>query len=175
MFKATLIENDRYYSLKSKQLLLSLFPLIPMSLLVSIYELPIWLTALIGGLYLLIIFGMFRNYKQIRTILDHKHIEMDAEEIRIRSKNGTQSEVIPLDDIDQLILKDSYAMPQESLKDIGQELIGRMKRNYLILQQREQHRTFNFDIDSHYMLAQLHKIIEDWEVRGYKIIRNHQT
>ena len=171
MFKAKLIENDNYYKLRSKQLLLMLLPSIPIGLLVNFYQIPIWLTIVMIGLYILAIILLTRNQKRMNSILGNKLIEIDEQEIRIKSKKGTQEETINLDEVEKLILKEDYSIPQETMKELGEEIIGKAKQNYLILQQNNQKRKLDFEIDSYFMIQQLNKIIENWEVKGYKIER----
>lgn len=169
MFKAKLIENESYYKLRSKQLLLFLLPAIPLGLIISFYQIPIWITVIIIGIYILATVLMIRNQKRINSVLGNKLIEIDEEEIRIRSKKGIQSETFNLSAVDKIILKSEYSMPQETLKEVGKELTGNTKKNYLILQQNNQSKRLDFEVDSYYMINQLNKIIENWKVKGYNI------
>jgi hypothetical protein len=171
MFKAKLIENESYYKLRSKQLLLILLPSIPFGLLVNFYKIPIWLTIVMFGFYILAIILVSKNQKQMNSILGNKLIEIDEEEIRIKSKTGIQQEVIRLAEIDKLILKKKYSMPQETIMEIGSEINGNAKQNYLIFQKDSKKRKLDFEIDSYFMIEQINKIIEKWEVKGYEIER----
>ncbi len=171
MFKAKLIENENYYKLRSKQLLLMLIPSIPIGLLVNFHQIPIWLTILMIGLYIGAIFFTIRNQKQINSVLGNKLIEIDIEEIRIKSKKGTDNETIKLNSVEKIILKDEYSMPQETMKEIGQELTGKTKQNYVILQQENQKRQLDFEVDSYYKINQLNKLIESWKMKGYNVER----
>lgn len=174
MFKAKLIENESYYKLRSKQLLLMLLPSIPFALLINFYQIPIWLTIVMIGIYILTIILMFRNQKRINSVLGNRLIEIDDDEIRIKSKKGMPKEIIKLNEIDKLVLKSDYSMPQETMKEVGSEIMGKTKQNYLILQQKNQKRKLDFEVDSYYMITQLNKIIENWTTRGYNIDRIDQ-
>lgn len=169
MFKAKLIENESYYKLRSKHLLLMLLPSLPMILIVNFYQIPIWLTILMIGLYVLAIIPMIRNQKRLSAIVGNKQIEIDNKEIRIKSKKGIQQEIIHLNKIDKLILKDIYSMPQETIGEVVKEMSGKAKQNYLILEQNSQKRRLDFEIDSYYMVNQLDKIIKNWKANGYNI------
>ena len=171
MFKAKLIENENYYKLRSKQLLLMLIPSISIGLLVNFYQIPIWLTLLMIGLYIGATFLMVRNQKQISSVLGNKLIEIDMDEIRIKSNKGTEDEIIKLNRVKKIILKNEYSIPQETLKEVGQELIGKAKQNHIILQQDNQRRQLDFEVDSYYMMNQLNKLIESWKMKGYNIER----
>ena len=111
MFKAKLIENDNYYKLRSKQLLLMLLPSIPFGLLVNFYQIPTWLTVVVIGLYILVIILLIRNQKGMNSVLGNKLIEIDEQEIRIKSKNGTEEEIVNLDDVEKIILKEPLFQP----------------------------------------------------------------
>jgi len=63
MFKAKLIENQKFYKLRSKQLLLFLLPSLLIGLIVNFYLLPIWITIVMIGLYILVIVLMAKNEK----------------------------------------------------------------------------------------------------------------
>ena len=169
MFKAKLIANEDYYKLRSKQLLLMLLPSIPFGLLVNFYQIPIWLTILMMGLYIGAIFLMVRNQKQISSVLGNKLIEIDIDEIRIKSKNGADDETIKLNGVEKIILKDEYSMHLETIKEVGQELAGKAKQNFVILQQDNERRRLDFEVDSYYMVNQLNKLIESWKIKGYEI------
>ena len=174
MFKAKLIENENYYNLRSKQVLLMFLPSIPIGLLVNFYSIPIWLTVLMIAVYLLLAALMTKNQKQINSILSNKIIEIDEKEIRIMSNKGIRAETISLEKIDKLILKNEYSIPQETIKEIGKEIVGNTKQNYLILQHNGQDRKIDFEIDSYFMLKQLDKLIDNWNSKGYNIVRINQ-
>jgi len=169
MFKAKLIEKEDYYKLRSKQLLLMLLPSILIGLLVNFYQIPIWVTILMIGIYIALIVLMAKNQKQINSIFGNRMIEIDIDEIKIKSKNKAEEENIKLNKIDKIILKDEYSIAQETIKEVGQELTGNTKRNYLIIHQDGQKRQFDFEVDSYYMINQLNKLIESWKTKGYKI------
>ncbi len=171
MFKAGLVENKKYYNFRSKQLLVLLLAGAINGLLVNIYESPVWLTILVIGLYVGVLVYSVRSQRQMRLSAGDKRIEMDVDEIRIKSKDGSDKENIPLNQVDKLILKDEYSLPQETVQEVGQELAGKTKQNYLILLRDGRERRLDFEIDSQYMLRQLNKLIESWKLKGYPIDR----
>lgn len=171
MFKAKLIENEQYYGLRSKQLLLYLLPVIPLGIVVAFYQIPAWLAITAIGIYGLWTILFVRNQRRINSMLGEKLVEIDGEAIRIMSKKGDQEEAINLNDVDKITLKHNYSMAQETMRDIGKELTGNMNRNYVILQHGNKERKLDFEVDSHYMLNQLSKVIKDWESKAYNIVK----
>ena len=169
MFKAKLIENESYYKLRSKGLLLMLLLWLPIGLIVNFYKIPIWLTIVTVGLYLLANVLIVRNQKRLSSLVGNKQIEIDEKEIRIKSKKGIQQEAIHLDKVDKLIIQDTYSLPQETIREVGREMTGKTKQNYIILEQNSQKRKLDFEVDSYYMIEQLNKLIENWKVNGYNV------
>ncbi len=171
MFKAKIIESKNYYKFRTKQLLLMFLMSLLIGLVVNFYQIPIWLTILLCGFYILGIVLMARNQKRITSIFGNKLIEIDEREIRIKSKKGNRVEIINLDEVEKLILKKEYSMPQETIKEIGEEIAGNAKQNFIIITQNSKDRRLDFEIDSYFMIKQLNKIIENWISRGYNIER----
>lgn len=169
MFKAKLIENESYYTLKGKQLLLLILPSVAIVVLVNFNEIPIWLTITMIASYIMAIILMVINQKRIKSIFGNKLIEIDVNEIRIKSKVGIQQEIIKLDELEKIILKEEYSFPQETIKEVSKELTGKTKKNYLIIQKNNQKRKLDFEVDSYYMMNQLNEIIDSWKANGYNI------
>ena len=105
----------------------------------------------------------------MNSLVGKRVIELDETGIRIKSKNGGTEESFKLNIIEKIILKKEYGIPQESIKEVVDEVKGNQKKNYLILQQNNEKRKFNFEIESYYMISQLNKIIEGWSKKGYNI------
>ena len=171
MFKAKLINDEAYYRLRNMQLIFSFASSIAIGLLVNFFDLPLWVALIIGGLLIIGIILSFRNQRTLNSMIGKKRIELDDSEIRIISKKGDQQETIPFGAVDKIILKKEYGLPQESMSEIADELKGQPKRNYLIIQQNDQQRKFDFELDSYYMLNQLNKVIDGWMKKGYTIER----
>lgn len=64
-------------------------------------------------------------------------------------------------------------MPLKSIREIGSEVAGNTRQNYLIIQRREEDIRLNFELDSHYMTSQLNKVIAEWRARAYPIERDN--
>lgn len=169
MFKAKLIENESYYNLRSKQIMLVLLPSIPAALIVFFTDLPVWISILLIVGYILIFLLFLRNKKMMNAIISDKMIELDGQGIRIKSKNGSEEEFFNINAIKKIILKKEYGIPQESFQDIKREINGTPQKNYLILYQNNTERKFDFEIESHYMLNQFSKIIKEWNGQGRNI------
>lgn len=169
MFKARLIENNKYYSLRSKQIILILFPSILIGIIANFYQFPFWITITAIGIYVLTFKKVIANQKLMNSMIQDKSIEIDETEIRIKSNKNNQIETINIEDVKKVLVKKEYRIPQESIKEITKEIKGKPKKNYLIIHQKNEQRKFDFEIDSYFMINQLDKIIEKWIRKGYKI------
>ncbi len=169
MFKAKLIENESYYKLRSRKILLMLLLWLPIGFIVNFYKIPTWLTIVTVGIYLLANVLIVRNQKRLSAMMGNKQIEIDEKEIRIKSKKGIQQESIHLDKVDKVIIQETYSLPQETIREVGREMTGKPKQNYIILELNSQKRKLDFEVDSYYMIEQLNKLIENWKVNGYNV------
>lgn len=169
MFKAKLIEREGYYKLRRRQLLFVVVITFPMGVIVSTNSIPLWAILLIIGISIPLLILSLRNRRLIDSILSNRTIEIDTDEIRIKTKKGRITETISLQEVDKLSLLKQYALTQETMKDISQELSGKAIKNKVILQQNGTIRKFDFEIESHYMVNQINKLIEHWQTQGITI------
>jgi len=128
-----------------------------------------WLTILVVGIYIALLIATVINQKKIRSAIGNKLIEIDTDEIRIISKTRQDIEIISLDDVEKIIVKDEYAIPQDSIKDISLELAGNTRQNYIIVTRDAKKKQLDFEIDTHYMISQLTKLIDCWREKGYNV------
>ena len=171
MFKAKLITNPRYYALRRQQLLLPFLIVMPVAFLVNPFKWPIWITIGAFCIYILVAWLTWRNEQKIKAATGEQRLEIEADTIRILDGKGQIIETILPHTIDKIEVKNSYAMPQESIKDMVQEMKGYPQRHYIRMVKAGQTRQLDFEVDTHYMLNQLRKILSAWEQAGYAIKR----
>ncbi len=171
MFKAKLITNKEYYKFRSKRLWLILILSIPIAFLANFYVFPIWSIVIILACHLLIVAITARNHKVMDSMIGQSIIEIEKNEIRIKSQQNNSQEAINPRELDKIVVPSEFGIAQETMKDIGDEISGYPKKNYLILHQNNEARKFDFELDSHYMIKQLDKIIEYWSTNELKIER----
>jgi len=169
MFKAKLIEDQSYYPLRGKQALLAFIPSILIGVLVNVFQLPLWITILSIGIYVFVLILFLKNQKALNSAAGNRLIEINDTAIKIKSKNKTVQEVIKIEEVEKITLTESYQIPQESVQAIAGEIKGKHQKNYLMIQQKNKNRRFDFEIDSYYMITQLNKIIDYWISQGYQI------
>ena len=168
MFKGTLIENQKYYKLKSRQLLYIMLPSLAIGLLVNFYSLPIWMTVTAIVFYAAVIILTSRNQKSINTV-ENKQIEIDRDRIQIKAKDGKIIESIILESKDLIKVKTNYKMAQETMSGLKEEIKGNTEKHFLVIEKDQIERRLDFEINSYYMLKQLNKVVEQWQKDNYRI------
>ncbi len=171
MFRSKLIEDQTYYRLRRKQLILNFVAIIPMSLIWGLYNWQFWILLVGLALYVGAILLMRRNQQVMELFAGNKFLELDEEALRVVSKNRKIIETINLESTSSIILKKEYDLYQHSIKDVFSEVVAVEKGNSVILDVEGEKRVFLFEIDSHYKLKQLSKIIDCWLQKHYNIER----
>lgn len=169
MFKAKLIDDRDYYQLRTNQLIFMLLPAIPIAFLVNYYKFPVGILVAAVVLYVSILYVMRKNQKLIQLMTGQTWIEIDPEEIRITAHKSGHQATIGLGDVDKIIISNDFGVPQETIKDISKELVGKPKENFIIVERDHTQQKFDFIIDSYYMTSQLEKIVAHWRNQGYKL------
>ena len=169
MFKAKLINNKKYYKYRGLLIVFSILLPIVFSLFTNFQSFSNWTIALIIIVYISLVIISFKFIKQMNSMIGKEIIEIDNNEIRVKAIKSSKQEIIPVASIEKITLKKVYGIPQESMKDIAKEFKGKPKENYIIIENGNGKRRFDFEIDSYYMIDKLNKIISHWEATGYKL------
>jgi hypothetical protein len=170
MFKAKLITDPEYYALRRRQLILFFLIFTPTALMSNVFDLPVWLAALALVAYVILAWASWRNQRKMKGLTGHKRIEIDQEAIRILNANGECLEVIDLNTVDAIEVKETYPMPQETLQDMADEVSGSPQRHYVRIIQNGESRQFDFEVNTYYMLKQLEKLVAAWTKAGYELM-----
>jgi len=174
MFKAKLIDHDKYHSLKRKQLLLILgigfLSGIMANILLKYIALWIFCLALIF-LLMPILFLSEKRFAIRHTLLNNKIIKVDEDTISIQSNTGKLQEIYEIDALEKIVVHNPLLNVENSLKELGRILMGKTKTRYLIVQQNNQQQAFHFELDSYYKVNKLNQIIDSWVKKGCIINR----
>jgi Ca2+/Na+ antiporter len=169
-FKAKLIEDPIYYSLKRKELFIGLITAIPAALLANYFERPIWIVLVAFFVYIFLLLILKNNKQEINDISGQKIIEIEADLITLKSVHNKIIDSFDLTKSEKISLNKDFGMPQESIADIAQEMKGKPKQNFIIIEQNGEIQKFDFLVDSYYMIKQLDKIIEQWQQKGIEVV-----
>ncbi|NNK89643.1 MAG: hypothetical protein HKO89_03470 [Saprospiraceae bacterium] len=163
MFKAKLIDNKSYYSLRRKVLLYGFIPNIFIGIIFAFSGITLLYSVLI---FLIIIAGVIiqhKTNKKFASTFGNKKIIIDYSSINIEGKKPADNHVFSIDSLDKIIIKESYQMPENSTKDIINEAKGITLKNFIAFTKDGVKTQYDFVVDSHYMLVQLDKIIAVWK------------
>lgn len=174
MFKAKIMEDADYYQLRRKHLLILLLPVLPAGILYNIYDLPSWLIIATVVVYVIIIAFGIRNQKSMSSLLGHRMLEIDADEIRIKTKNGKAVESFSPKSLARISVQDKYTIPHESMSGMTKEVKGKPIVNYISILSDQDERRFDFELDSHYMISQLEKVISGWKNQGFHVVTDER-
>ena len=161
-FKAKLIDDESYYDKRKALLLINLFSLVVLGVLEQVYE----LNSMLGILYLLgaglSLAYLVKLQRDMEQQVGNYRLEFDASGLRLLDKSGEVVEQYPIEDVERLKLDHSYqTVTDESLKDMFKTLKGQPARNRIVVHHKDGRRCFEFLIDTHYMVVQLKKVVDD--------------
>lgn len=169
MVKAKLIENESYFKLRQKQLIVLIIASIAPVVVLNVHTPNAWIWVSFG-VYLLGLFIIGKNQKKISEVFGNRSIEMDDSEIRLTSKKRNQYELMVLDGDEVIILEKDYCHDQSVLTEFANDLDSKSKSHSIIIRKGGYERKLQFELDSHYMVTQLKKVIETWTSKGYQIV-----
>lgn len=169
MFKGPLIVDMDYYPERRKKLIIGLvaagISFAPLSW--TFTENKNWIIFFIL-FYVIAIFAAIQVYKKIEHSKNGT-IEIDENQISITTNSGQKVEDIALDQVDQIVVKNNYHIPEESIRDMAEEINGNHTKNYIELVKNNQTKRYHFEITTYYMLTQLNKITNHWRNSGYDL------
>ena len=176
-FTTPLIEDaPRYYRLTRRQWFLFFLNGIPAALLIgfffSSYPISWWVAVPAIVAYIGMAVWMKKNQHSLQaTVIEHTLV-LDEKTVTITETGGKAHRTYDLNEVDRIIVKKEFGIPGESLADLSQELWGKPKRNFLILERDGKQQQLDFVIDSYYGITQLEKLIDRWREKGYRVERS---
>jgi hypothetical protein len=169
MFKAKLIDDVLYYKLRRRNSLISLASAISYGIIIFIFDLPLSYSILILCFFIAVIYIQIRTTRAMLTKLGNHFIELDLNTINIldKKKNILQSFTPAV--LDSIHVKSSLELYGENITYLADELKGKTHSNSIEIVDTGQTHTYLFQVDSFYMLEQLKKIIEHWQMQNTHI------
>ncbi len=162
MVKAKLINDEKYYRLRRKQQMLLFLPTTFIAMIyLNIENIPLWLSVIFLTYLVFVIVLSFRNQKHIRTIFGKDKIELDTEQIKVKAD---KTKIFDLTTVDKIVVKNDYCLEDGGIKS----LIDKHK-NFVGIRQGKELKIFHFEIDSHYTVKQIGKLIKAWQDKGYAL------
>ena len=171
MFKAKIIEDLKYYKyIQWSLILMLLFSILGGIFGGSITNSSFSIVNILLGFtfYIVFIFITYYIQKHITSQIDKKTIEISEKTISIKSPNSEIN--IDLAKTDTLIVKMEYLMPGDTQKSFWNQIRGKQYRNFIIVEQDQKSNTYEFTLDSYYMIEELKKMIASWKASSFNVI-----
>lgn len=170
MVKVKLIENDSYFQLRKKQLIILFLASIPPLLVLNLHGPAVWIFAAFA-IYILGLYFIGKNQKRISEVFGNRTMEMDDSEIRLTSKKRNQYESMVLDGKEVIILDKDFTNQESAFSEKSINIDGKALAHSITIRKGGFERKLQFELDSHYMASQLKKVIEAWKSKGYQIVQ----
>ena len=162
MFKAKIIENPTYYSLRRKLLILSTFAMIPLGFVSVSQHFHFIYSLIIFIVFIVFLIFLYKTRIKVEKLVGERNIQISEHSIEILGKSAAIEKSFSIRDADEIIVKEKYQFPEENISEFYKEMKGDNLSNYLIIKTNGKTHKFDFIIDSHYMILQLKKIINFW-------------
>lgn len=168
MFKGKLIEDKGFYRLKGRQFILMVSTGGLAGIFIHLDTIPWWSSATVVAMYIGSMVYLYRDQKQISKIFGKKIIRINEKGIRIQTEKK-QIEEILIEEVDKVLVKETYRFHEDDLKKIWKIMDGKPKEDYLLVQVGEMERRFDFEIESEFMANRLSQVILQWKTAGHSI------
>lgn len=169
-FKAQLIEDEGFYTVKR---LLTILSAVSAGLIgffsSSFTHKGFFIIPVIIVVFAAIFYYQSKFQKEMRQKVGKRKIEIDSKEIIVMGKGKQPIQRLPIEEGDHIIVKEEYKIPEETIRSSLNEMGGDPTKNFLIIKKGGKEMRFDFLLDSHYMITQLHKVIQSWKDKGYQL------
>ena len=170
-FKAKIIDDQEYYKLRARNFWIALLVSFVLGTVSLVFDLPLKYSIPILVLYILLTIVFVRSSKRIFKLIGNKTIEISSKLVLVKSRKGKVLESINIDDVEAITITEELSIPQQSTADIADDALGNPKQNFISIHLNGEVKRFDLFIESHYMLVQIHKIVDSWMANGVQLIR----
>jgi Tfp pilus assembly protein PilO len=118
-------------------------------------------------IYIPVIVLVWKNQKLINVLVKNRVVEIDENEIRIKSRKNRQ-EVISLNNLRKIKVNANYNY-QSMITGLEQKMENRINQGSIIVYLKDQSQQFDFEINSFYMAKQLNRLVKTWIGKGYNV------
>ena len=166
-FKAKIIEDEEYYKLRRKLLLLTMFPVAPSFIPSIVMDNQYWLALpvfIISGCLTLI---QWKLQKKFNGLIGNRKIVADQNKIEITNSKNKLLTSYNIAEMKSLELVTNFNMTHQTQKDIYKDVVkGQSRKHFITIRKEDERVHYNFEFDSYYMIEQLKKLVTQWETNG---------
>lgn len=170
MFKAKIIKDSSYWTIRRKILITGLFLMPLFFLTVGEHKFSFYFGVLYYVTLVVLTFLYRRWYIKLENSLGPETIVLDLGSITVLNAHKEELiEFIP-GIMDNVILKTNFKLDQEkSANDILNEIKGNIQKHSITIIKEDSVFEYFFVIDSHYMIVQLQKVISHWRNQNVNV------
>ena len=161
MFKAKLIADQKFHSLRRRAIIISLLAIPFLALINPMIRLSWYWYVLLIGILVSYFFYQRKDQREMARIIEDQ-IEIDPIKIVVKNNKGETTTELLLKDADRILVKEKYLLPDDEIKDIYHTMLSNYLRNFISIEKNNSVTTFEFYLDSHFMIKQLQKIVDQW-------------
>ena len=170
MFKAKIIKDSSYWTLRRKILIAGLFLMPLYFLTVGEHKFSLYFGILYYIALVVLTFLYRRWYIKLENTLGPESIVLDLGSITVL--NAQKEELIEFIPgiMDNVVLKTNFKLDQEKNPgDILNEIKGNMQKHSITIIKEDSVFEYFFVIESHYMIVQLQKVLQHWKNQQVKL------
>ncbi len=165
MFKASLIHDQSYYKERRILFFLSATMLVIFVIVFVVGILPFWSKYFLVLLIALILIVEMKFQKSVNKKKDRFFLHLDLNKIEIVDRDNVVIEQFHPERIEKIELKIQFRLLGESITEAVSELKGKTYMQRLDVVEKGKKYTYFFEINSHYMIVQLRKIVDHWKTQ----------
>jgi len=171
MFKANFIDNSEYYNLRSRLGLIGLIGSVISGIFPIFFEsFPLWIYGMVILAYIFYAYHQLKLSRKLKMTRTGKKIEIDQKKLLISNQKKEVEEEIFIENVDSIKVSEAFKLWDQDTTDIVNNLKGKHHKNFIELSFGEKTRKYEFEIESHYMVVQINKLLKHWEKRGIEVL-----
>jgi len=167
MFKAKIIEDISLYQKLRKQIFWVLMPLGLLSLFTNVAQMPLILFIFSCVLLIVALIAVRKKRYIFEHLSADKTLEADISNLTIKEK-GDKIVSFSVSELDKIRIK-SVVDIGEGASDLINIAKGNIPTSFIEIQKKGHKERFEFIIESHYMLVQINKLIEEWKANQLQV------
>ena len=167
MFKAKIIEDISLYQKLRKQIFWVLMPLGLLSLFTNVAQMPLILFIFSCVLLIVALIAVRKKRYIFEHLTADKTFEADKSNLTIKEK-GDKIVSFSVSELDKIRIK-SVVDIGEGATDLINIAKGNIPTSFMEIEKKGHKERFEFIIESHYMMVQINKLIEEWKANQLQV------
>ena len=167
MFNAKIIEDISLYQKLRKQIFWALIPLGVLSFFTNVAQMPLILFIFSCVILVVALIAVRKKRYIFENLTLDKTIEADISNLTIKEK-GDEIVSFSISELDKIRIK-SVVDIGEGATDLINIAKGNIPTSFMEIEKKGHKERFEFIIESHYMMVQINKLIEQWKANQLQV------